>query len=156
MSCEGWFVPSNIFAGSFLHAAADNIDINEEAKSGERTTHVLGSVMYQAKRDNAPLLPSGVVASDTGIRAVKNLTMFNLRDTPNTHQKLKTLHHLVEKDNMKEWLYRQKPTTSMDRALIFLQIMPSKIIQISYRHQVLWAPKAISGDLSAGSKVLCL
>ena len=29
---QGWFVPSNIFAGSFLHAAADNIDITEETK----------------------------------------------------------------------------------------------------------------------------
>ena len=40
----------DIFARSFLHAAADNIDINEETKSGEGRTHVLGSVIYQAKR----------------------------------------------------------------------------------------------------------
>ena len=68
MSDEGWFVPSNIFVGSFLHAAADNIDINEETKGGEGTTHVLGSVIYQAKRENAPLLTSEVIASDTRIR----------------------------------------------------------------------------------------
>ena len=73
MSDEGWFVPSNIFAGSFLHAAADNTYDNEETKSGEGTTHVLGSVIYQAKRDNAPLVTSGVIASDTRIRAVKYL-----------------------------------------------------------------------------------
>ena len=36
---EGWFVPSNIFAGSFLHAAADNIDIDEEKKV-ERVQHM--------------------------------------------------------------------------------------------------------------------
>ena len=86
MPDEGWFVPSNIFAGSFVHAVAANIDINEEIKSGEGTTHVLGSVIYQAKRDNAPLTYIWVIASDTRIRAVKNLTMFNLRDASNTHQ----------------------------------------------------------------------
>ena len=88
---EWLFVPANIFAGSFLHAAADNIDINEEIKSGEGTTHVLGSVICQAKSENAHLLTPGVIASDTIIKAVKNLTMFNLRDPPNTHQKLKIL-----------------------------------------------------------------
>ena len=88
----------------------------------QKATHVLGSVIYQAKRDNAPLLTSRVIASDTRVRAVKNLTMFNLRDAPNTHHKLKTLHHLVLKINIKEWFYHQKLTISMDRASIFLQI----------------------------------
>ena len=49
MSDEGWFAPANIFARSFLYAAVDNIDINEEKKSGEGKTHVLGSVIHQAK-----------------------------------------------------------------------------------------------------------
>ena len=33
MSDEGWFVPSNIFGESFLHAEANNINTNEETKS---------------------------------------------------------------------------------------------------------------------------
>ena len=50
--------------------------------------------------------------------------MFNLRDAPNTRQKLKTLHHhLVRKVNVKEWFYHQKPTISMDRALIFCSLI---------------------------------
>ena len=61
MSDKGWFVPSNIFAGSFLHAAAENI----EQKSGKGTTYVPGSVIYQTKRNNAPLLTSEAIASDT-------------------------------------------------------------------------------------------
>ena len=42
-------------------------------KSGTRVLeHMFPySVIYQAKRDNAPLLTSGVIASDTRIRAVK-------------------------------------------------------------------------------------
>ena len=37
-------------------------DINEEKKVEKGCpTHVLGSVIYQAKRDNAPLLTSGVI-----------------------------------------------------------------------------------------------
>ena len=51
MSDEGCFAPANVFAGSFLYAVVDNIDINEETKSGEGKTHVLGSVIYQAKRE---------------------------------------------------------------------------------------------------------
>ena len=72
MSDEGLFVPENTFAGSFLHAVANNIDINEETKSGEGKTHVLGSVIYHAERETAHLLTSGIIASDTRIRAVKN------------------------------------------------------------------------------------
>ena len=35
------FLPSNITPGNFVHAAMDNIDINEDARSGQGTTHVL-------------------------------------------------------------------------------------------------------------------
>ena len=46
---EGSFLPSNINWATFSHAAIDNIDINEETKSGKGTTHVLGSIIYQEK-----------------------------------------------------------------------------------------------------------
>ena len=111
-----WFVPSNIFAGSFLPAAADNIDIKEETQSGEGTAHVLGSVIYQAKRDNVPLFTSEFIASDRRIRTVKNLTMFNLHT-----QNLKTLHRLVGKVNVKEsktcYIYGQSFDFLADYAL---------------------------------------
>lgn len=48
----GVYIPTNIIAGgAFVHAAMDNIDINEEKRSGEGTTHVLGSLLYQEKSD---------------------------------------------------------------------------------------------------------
>ena len=42
-------LPSNIRPGVFSHAAMDNIDINEDTRSGKETTHVLGSLIYQGK-----------------------------------------------------------------------------------------------------------
>ena len=75
-------LPSNVFVGLSLHAAADNIDINEETKSGEGTALILGSVIYQAKRDNEPLLTSGVIANDARIRTVKSLClMYRMHQT---------------------------------------------------------------------------
>ena len=42
-------LPSNISAGQFVHAAADNIDINEETLDGLSTTHATSMVLYQKK-----------------------------------------------------------------------------------------------------------
>ena len=42
-------LPSNISAGQFVHAAADNIDINEETLDGLSTTHASSMVLYQKK-----------------------------------------------------------------------------------------------------------
>ena len=44
------YLPTNISSGLLSHAAMDNIDINEEPRSGKSTTHVLGSVIYQEQR----------------------------------------------------------------------------------------------------------
>ena len=43
------YLPSNIRPGIFSHAAMDNIDINEDTRSGQGTTHVLGSLIYQGR-----------------------------------------------------------------------------------------------------------
>ena len=91
-------------------------------KSGEGTTHVIGSVIYQAKRDNSPLLTSGVISSDTRIRAVKNLTMFNLRDAQNTHQKLK----MLQKSQGERVVLSSKTNYINGQGFDFLQIMPPK------------------------------
>ena len=46
----GVYIPTNMVAGGpFIHSAMDNIDINEETRSGEGTTHVLGGLLYQEK-----------------------------------------------------------------------------------------------------------
>lgn len=39
------YLPSNIIPGVFSHAVMDNI--NEDNRSGQGTTHVLGSLIYQ-------------------------------------------------------------------------------------------------------------
>ena len=44
---EGSFLPSNINRATFSHTAIDNIDINEETRSGKGTTHVIGNIIYQ-------------------------------------------------------------------------------------------------------------
>ena len=40
-------VPSNISGGTFVQAAADNIDLNEETLNGKQTTHATSLVLYQ-------------------------------------------------------------------------------------------------------------
>ena len=44
------YLPTNISPGLLSHAAMDNIDINEETRSGKGTTYVLGSVTDQEQR----------------------------------------------------------------------------------------------------------
>ena len=44
---EGIVLPSNIFPGSFIQAAADNIDFQEETIDGKLTTHATSLVLYQ-------------------------------------------------------------------------------------------------------------
>lgn len=47
-SCDA-YLPSNIRPGVFFHAAMDNIDINEDTRSGQGLTHVSGSLIYQGR-----------------------------------------------------------------------------------------------------------
>ena len=48
----GVYIPSNIIpGGSFVHAAVDIIDINEETRIGEGTMHVLGGVPREIRSD---------------------------------------------------------------------------------------------------------
>ena len=44
------YLPTNVFPGLFSHAAMNNIDMNEETRSGKGTTHVFGSVIYQEQQ----------------------------------------------------------------------------------------------------------
>ena len=44
---RGVYISSNIIPGGFfVHAAMDNIDINEETRSGEGTMHALGGLLF--------------------------------------------------------------------------------------------------------------
>ena len=43
------YVPSNIRPGAFSYVAMDNIYINEDTRSGQGKTHVLGSLIYQGR-----------------------------------------------------------------------------------------------------------
>lgn len=44
---DGIVLPSNIFTSSFIQAAADNIDFQEETIDGKLTTHATSLVPYQ-------------------------------------------------------------------------------------------------------------
>ena len=49
MSNDEVILPSNIFPGSFVQAAADNYDFQEETIDGKMTTHSTSLVLYQRK-----------------------------------------------------------------------------------------------------------
>ena len=46
---NGVIVPSNILSGSFIQAAADNLDFHEDTLDGKHTTHATTLVPYQRK-----------------------------------------------------------------------------------------------------------
>ena len=43
-------ISSNIYLEGFVHAAADNTDINEETRDGLNTTRVTSTVLYPQKQ----------------------------------------------------------------------------------------------------------
>ena len=49
MSNDEVILPSNIFPGSFVQAAADNNDFQQETIDGKMTTHATSLVLYQRK-----------------------------------------------------------------------------------------------------------
>ena len=61
MSNDEVILPSNIFPGSFVQAAADNNDFQEETINGKMTTHATSLVLYQRKIEpNVNQMPNDI------------------------------------------------------------------------------------------------
>ena len=90
----GGFIPSNISRGTFTHAAMDNIDINEETRSGQGTTHVLGSLLYQDTAVLSGIMGPRFKTADIRSKAVDNLTCLDMQECPNRFKKQGQIGHL--------------------------------------------------------------
>ena len=105
MSTQGdGYLPSNIFPGVFSHAAMDNIDINEETRSGQGTTHVLGSLIYQESMEtNSTAKDPMVTVSNVRRKSLKHLSIFEILECPNRLKRYANLSHLQHKVDAKVW-----------------------------------------------------
>ena len=65
------YLPSNIYPGIFSHAAMDNIDINEDTRSGQGTTHVLDSLIYLGRFGEG--IPKVHIPKDIRRKSLKHL-----------------------------------------------------------------------------------
>ena len=79
------YLPRNISPGLFSHAAMDNIDINEETRSGKGTTLVLGFIIYQEQR-TIDLAVGYKRQSRRQIPPLQNLSGIDMIGCPNKHK----------------------------------------------------------------------
>ena len=123
------FLPTNIFPGSFAHAAMDNIDINEETRSGAGTTHVLGSFLYQEKSDVQDRRGPRQKVDNTRRKSVE-MRMFDLSEYPNKFRRKTELKHLAGNVDTSAWQADICTAISIDTALSVARLCPIKILEI--------------------------
>ena len=80
------YLPTNISPGTFSQAAVDNIDINEETRSGKGTTHVLGSVIHQEQRNTDIAIGFRQDQHRRQVRTMYNTSGINMLDCPNQYK----------------------------------------------------------------------
>ena len=74
-SDNGVVIPTNISPGTFVHLAADNIDINEETLDGKNTTHATSMVVFQRGTYGPAPKPAFVAEHTKRKRSLKTLNM---------------------------------------------------------------------------------
>ena len=98
------YLPSNISPGIFSHAAIDNIDINEGTRSGQGTTHMLGSLIYQGRFvEGIPKVQIPRDRKDIRRKSVKHLETTNILQVPNKGKIFVDLGNLTGKVNVNAW-----------------------------------------------------
>lgn len=124
----GHFLPSNIYPGTFSHAAMDNIDINEETRSGKGTTHVLGSLIYQDQNTKLPTNVHSVPAVRVGEPNRKLAS--DLLECPNRYKRTANMSHLKGKIDAKSWMVEERPILSLNKSIMFARLCPVKILEV--------------------------
>ena len=128
----GVYIPSNIIpGGSFVHAAMDNIDINEETRSGEGTMHVLGGLLFQEKSEVTGTFGS-VPKRKTSFRqkSTDTLACLEILDCPNQYKKNVSFEHLTQKVDLSKWYDSSNEVLTLDRAIVFASMCPFKVMTL--------------------------
>ena len=111
----------------------DNTDINEETRSGQGTTHVLGSLIYQESTGEVVHeLPLQTQGKASRLKSVKHLETYGILECQNKRKKYTDLGHLTNKVNVHAWFPEAESTASLNRTIIFVKICPSKIIELQF------------------------
>ena len=126
------FLPTNIIPGKFSHAAMDNIDINEETRSGKGTTHVLGSLIYQEESNDKPIVPKDKPVP-TRQKSIKNLVGTDVLECPNRYAKNMDTTHLRGKINHEMWFSDEQQSISIDKAIVFARLCPTRILEVDFK-----------------------
>ena len=127
------FLPTNISPGFFSHCAADNIDINEETRSGKGTTHVLGSVLYQEQENVDIAVQYRQERPRRRMHALRNASELNILDCPNKYKAHTAPSHLLHKVNINSWFQVQGKMLTTDRRYVLARLCPTKIYEIDIK-----------------------
>ena len=83
------YLPSNIRPGVFSHVAMHNIDVNEDTRSGQGTTHVLESLICQGRYgEGIPKVQVPRDSKDIHRKSVKHLETTNILQVQNKEKKI--------------------------------------------------------------------
>lgn len=111
----------------------DNIDINEETRSGQGTTHVLGSLIYQEDTGEVvSKLPLQTHGKASRQKSIKHLDTTEILECPNKGKKHADLSHLTNKVNVNTWFPEAESAASLNRTILFARMCPSKIIDLQF------------------------
>ncbi|KAJ8034477.1 hypothetical protein HOLleu_21334 [Holothuria leucospilota] len=129
----GVVLPSNIKPGTFVQAAADNNDINEETIDGKATTHATTVVLYQT--GNFGPMPQTRMFADHSER-LKSLKTQDINQTMlefSTYGKKPPVTNFVRK-MQQEWFTCNEDLSShtcqMDLAWALVRLCPTRLFEV--------------------------
>ena len=157
MSNDEVILPSNIFPGSFVQAAADNNDFQEETIDGKMTTHATSLVLYQRKIEpNANQMPNDIP---------KRVRERSLKDIDKIRPKLLSLSNTSRKPSTTDlfgkvdlqWFVNtdcaaKEEANLLDNAWILARMCPDKLFEITIDNPDQVVPSWAAFNISVATK----
>ena len=131
------YLPTNISPGTFSQVAVDNVDINEETRSGKRTMHVLGIVIYQEQRNTDIAIGFRQEQHKRQVRTMYNTSGINMLDCPNQYKAHTGPCHLLGRVNVNSWFFMQDEKLheklTKDKLYVLARLFPAKIYDLDIK-----------------------
>ena len=157
MSNDEVILPSNIFPGSFVQAAADNNDFQEETIDGKMTTHATSLVLYQRKIEpNVNQMPNDIP---------KRVRERSLKDIDKIRPKLLSLSNTSRKPSTTDlfgkvdlqWFVNtdcaaKEEANLLDNAWILARMCPDKLFEITIDNPDQVVPSWTAFNISVATK----
>ena len=125
-------IPTNISAGTFVQAAADNLDFNEQTLDGKNTTHATTLVLYQ-RAQNGNFGAQVKTKGETYQMPLSNTKVsLEVLNFSKQCRKLNVPDCLMREENTDETISSSKTYAKcLDMAWIFARLCPSKAFEVS-------------------------